>query len=193
MHADRRAHHPAPLGPCSLVCRAATLADAPAYRRYVVECAKAGLALYQVAQFDPDAWLQHLLDEAKSHDHAKSAPRPCTQLPTTTYFALQQGEIIATLRLRHGNNEATGRWLGHIGYETRPSRRGEGAASTLLRWLQQQVLQEPVRVACLEDNWASCRVIAAAKGRWLARHYHPANRAWLAMYQIDPNPFTHAQ
>lgn len=79
-------------------CRAARLTDAPAYRRYVAECGAAGLPLYQVAQFDPDQWLQDLLA------HADGLHLPPGYLPTTTYFALEGEEILATLRLRHGDN-----------------------------------------------------------------------------------------
>jgi predicted acetyltransferase len=163
-------------------CRPARLADAPAYRRYVVECAEAGMPLYQVAQFDPNGWLQSLLD------HEQGCNLPSGYLPTTTYFALQHGEIIATLRLRHGNNQATHQWLGHIGYETRPSRRGEGAATALLGWVRQQVVSEPVLISCGEDNLASRKVIVAAGGVWLGRRYHPGDRRWLEMYRLMPLP-----
>lgn len=166
----------------ALQCRPARLADAPAYRRYVTECAEAGLPLYQVAQFDPDGWLQSLLD------HAEGRNLPDGYLPATTYFALDGGEIIATLRLRHGDNEATRQWLGHIGYETRPSRRGEGAATVLLRWVQQQVLAAPVLISCGEDNLASRKVITAAGGLLLRRRFHPGDRRWLEMYQLAPRP-----
>ncbi len=55
----------------------------PAYRRYVAECGAAGLPLYQVAQFDPDQWLQELLA------HADGLHLPPGYPPTTTYFALE--------------------------------------------------------------------------------------------------------
>lgn len=167
--------------PTRFECRPARLADAPAYHRYVVECAEAGMPLYQVAQFDSDGWLQSLLD------HAAGRNLPSGYLATTTYFALDGEEILATLRLRHGDNEATRQWLGHIGYETRPSRRGEGAASALLRGIQ-QALSAPVLVSCGEDNLASKKVITAAGGVWLGRRYHPGDRRWLEMYRIDPLP-----
>ncbi|MFB2863104.1 GNAT family N-acetyltransferase [Aeromonas sp. MdU4] len=161
-------------------CRPARLADAAAYRRYVTECAEAGLPLYQVAQFDPDSWLEGLLDHARGHN------LPSGYLATTTYFALDAGEILATLRLRHGDNEATRQWLGHIGYETRPSRRGEGAAAMLLGWVQQHILSEPVLISCGEDNLASRKVIATAGGVSLGRRFHPGDRRWLEMFQILP-------
>ncbi|MGR1255620.1 GNAT family N-acetyltransferase [Aeromonas veronii] len=155
----------------ALQCRPARLADAPAYHRYVIECAEDGQPLYQVAQFDPDGWLQSLLD------HAKGRNLPSGYLPTTTYFALDGEEIIATLRLRHGDNKAT-----------RPSRRGEGAATVLLRWVQQQVLAAPVLICCGEDNLASRKVITAAGGVLLGRRFHPGDRNWLEMYQLAPCP-----
>jgi len=66
-----------------------------------------------VAQFDPDGWLQSLLD------HAEARNLPSGYLPTTTYFALDGEEIIATLRLRHGDNEATRRPCCCAGYNNR--------------------------------------------------------------------------
>ena len=174
--------------PTRYECRPARLTDAAAYRNYVAECAEAGLPLYQVAQFDPDSWLQALLDHARGHNLPSGYPT------TTTYFALDAGEILATLRLRHGDNEASQQWLGHIGYETRPSRRGEGAASLLLGWVQQHILSKPVLVSCDEQNQASRRVIAKAGGVWLARRFHPGDRCWLAVYRIFPlpHPIEHA-
>lgn len=163
-------------------CRAAQPADGPAYRRYVAECGAAGLPLYQVAQFDPDQWLQDLLA------HAAGERLPPDYPPTTTYFALKGAEILATLRLRHGDTPATRRWLGHIGYETRPSRRGEGVARTLLGWLQRHVLSGPVLISCDEANSASLKVIAAAGGQWLDRRYHAGDRCWVHFYQIQPHP-----
>ncbi|MCF3095924.1 GNAT family N-acetyltransferase [Aeromonas australiensis] len=163
-------------------CCSARLTDAPAYRRYVAECAEDGQPLYQVALFDPDGWLQSLLD------HAKGRNLPSGYLPTTTYFALDGEEIIATLRLRHSDNEAIHQWLGHIGYETLPSRHGEGVATMLLRWVQQQVLTAPVLISCEYGNLASRKVIATAGGVLLGRRFHPGDRSWLEMYQLAPRP-----
>ncbi|HEA3087280.1 TPA: GNAT family N-acetyltransferase [Aeromonas dhakensis] len=163
-------------------CRAAQPADAPAYHRYVAECGAAGLPLYQVALFDPDQWLQDLLA------HAVGERLPPDYPPTTTYFALEGAEILATLRLRHGDTPATRQWLGHIGYETRPSRRGEGVARTLLGWLQRHVLSEPVLISCDEANAASLKAIDAVGGQWLDRRYHAGDRCWVNFYQIQPHP-----
>jgi predicted acetyltransferase len=164
----------------TIECRAARLTDASAYRRYVAECGAAGLPLYQVAQFDPDQWLQELLA------HADGLHLPPGYPPTTTYFALEGEEILATLRLRHGDNLATRQWLGHIGYETRPTRRGEGVARTLLGWLQRHVLSEPVLISCDEANPASLKVIDAVGGQWLDRRYHAGDRCWLRFYRLAP-------
>ncbi|MGE6081169.1 GNAT family N-acetyltransferase, partial [Aeromonas veronii] len=120
--------------------------------------------------------------------HAKAHNLPGDSPPTTPYFALGGGEIPPTLRLRHGDNEATRQWLGHIGYETRPSRRGEGAATMLLRWVQQQVLAAPVLICCDQDNLASRKVITAAGGMLLGQRFHPGDRNWLEMYQLAPCP-----
>lgn len=165
----------------TIVCRAAQRADAPAYRRYVAECGEAGLPLYQVAQFDPDGWLQSLLHHAEGHQLPTGYP------PTTTYFALEKGEILGALRLRHGDNPATRAWLGHIGYETRPSRRGEGVARTLLLWLQQHVLTSPVLISCDETNRASLKIIESANGQWLDRRYHAGDNCWVRFYRISPS------
>ncbi|MFM1679199.1 GNAT family N-acetyltransferase [Aeromonas salmonicida] len=166
--------------PSTIECRPAQPDDAPAYRSYVTECGEAGLPLYQVAQFDPDGWLQSLLD------HAEGRHLPMGYLPTTTYFALEEGEILGTLRLRHGDNPATAQWLGHIGYDTRPSRRGEGVARTLLRWLQQHVLTGPVLISCDETNAASLKIIEAANGQWLDRRYHAGDDCWVRFYRLPP-------
>ncbi|MGZ3688758.1 MAG: GNAT family N-acetyltransferase, partial [Bdellovibrionota bacterium] len=51
----------------------------------------------------------------------------------SVYWALQGGEIVGRISLRHELNEFLRKIGGHIGYIVRPSARGKGVATEMLR------------------------------------------------------------
>lgn len=84
----------------------------------------------------------------------------------TVWWGLVGGEYVGRVSLRHSLNRSLQN-VGHIGYEVRPSARGQGHAHTLLAHGLRGAagLGLPrVLLVCLEGNVASRRVIEAAGG-----------------------------
>ncbi len=85
----------------------------------------------------------------------------------TTYWAISQGEMVGRISVRHELNEFLSKVGGHIGYIVRPSARGQGVATEMLK----QVLRAPVArsigkllLTCDEANLASERTILKCGG-----------------------------
>ena len=91
------------------------------------------------------------------------------RVPETVYFLVRDGSyLIGSSRLRHSLTPSLENEGGHIGYDIRPSQRGKGYATVLLR----MVLEEArglglsgVLVTCDEINIASARVIEKNGGK----------------------------
>jgi predicted acetyltransferase len=86
----------------------------------------------------------------------------------TTYWAMSSGTVVGRGVLRHELTEELAEFGGQISYEVRPSYRGQGVATELLR----QILQtEEARrlgrllVTCAPTNVASNKTIQANGGR----------------------------
>ena len=93
-----------------------------------------------------------------------------TEVPSTTYFAIRKKDnrLVGVIDLRHHiNHPILGTWGGHCGDSVRPSERGKGYATEMLR---QNVLNadkigiERMLVVCDEDNIASEKTILANSG-----------------------------
>ncbi len=51
----------------------------------------------------------------------------------TTYWAIEGDEVVGRIAIRHELNDLLSRQGGHIGYIVRPSRRGNGIATSMLK------------------------------------------------------------
>lgn len=94
-------------------------------------------------------------------------PLPAGLVPWTTLWYLEGAEFIGRLTIRHTLDDLISRVAGHIGYEVRPSRRGEGHATRMLQAalpVANGLGIEYALVTCKEGNVASRRVIEAAGG-----------------------------
>ena len=47
---------------------------------------------------------------------------------TSTFFCIENDEILGAIRFRHGTTPYIERVVGHVGYETKPTARGKGVA-----------------------------------------------------------------
>ena len=115
------------------------------------------------------------------------------QVPHTTFWLLEDGEIVGVSSLRHRMTDHLRRLGGHIGFGVRPSAQGRGVATELLR----QTLVEAGRlgisevlVICLKDNMASSGVILANGGKLESEYSVPEYSGLLQRYviRIDMNP-----
>ena len=110
--------------------------------------------------------------------------------PQSHFWLIRDGaEIVATARLRHWLTEHFYRAGGHIGYDVRPSCRGRGLATRLLRLMLDQARGRGLvraLLTCDDDNHASARVIEKCGGIlqdtvYSPRHRRPHRRYWIEL------------
>lgn len=86
---------------------------------------------------------------------------------STTFWLVQEGELVGVSSLRHHLNERIRHVGGHIGLGIRPAWRGKGLGTSLLGLTLQQARQlgiAQVHVHCHKHNEASARMIRANGG-----------------------------
>ncbi len=108
-------------------------------------------------------------------------------VPHTTFWLIEDEEIVGVSSLRHRMTDHLKRLGGHIGFGVRPSAQGRGIAKELLR----QTLGEASRLGiaevlmtCLKDNVASARVIQANGGKLESEYSAPEYPGLLQRYVI---------
>jgi predicted acetyltransferase len=93
---------------------------------------------------------------------ARGEGLPAGFVPHSTYWLVRDGMVVGVSNLRHSLTDKLRREGGHIGYGVRPSVRGQGIATRLLRETLVRArcigLQE-VLVICDKGNEASARTI----------------------------------
>ncbi len=109
-----------------------------------------------------DEW-EHLLGEPEIPVHEMHIG----QVPRTTWWLVDGGEYIGTGWMRHVDPEHLLDVGGHIGYEIRPSKRGQSYGKLILKLMLEKAREagyESVVLLCNEDNLASLKVIEANGG-----------------------------
>jgi predicted acetyltransferase len=102
-------------------------------------------------------------------DATPDAPRPENHVPQSTWWLVDGDTYLGRISCRHVLNEWLAEFGGHIGYEVRPSARGRGHATTMLRAVLPHVRAlgiDPALLTCDDTNVASRRVIEAAGGEF---------------------------
>ena len=114
-------------------------------------------------------------------------------VPHTTFWLVEDGEIVGVSSLRHRMTDRLERLGGHIGFGVRPSAQGRGVAKELLRRTLREaghLGMSEVLVICLKNNIASSRVIRANGGRLESEYSAPEYSDLLQRYvsSIDDAP-----
>ncbi len=118
------------------------------------EYAAHGEARYQMALADCDGYLQML-----AADDAGTTPG---HVRMTSYWAMEAGLMVGSIRLRYMLTPALRQVGGNIGYDVRPSRRNQGYATHMLALTLMRAREaglNEVLLTCDVDNVASARVI----------------------------------
>lgn len=137
------------------------------YKAYISECYDSGIYHYESDVKDPEKSLRLVIDAA----NGKNLPDGWE--PYETYFAVREGRILGAIRLRLGDNDFIRTHIGHIGYETRPSERGNGVAKALLTFVVTYKLQDTALLTCDIDNFASIKVIESVGCRAVGKEERP--------------------
>ena len=101
-------------------------------------------------------FVQHLREQA---DRAKIKPG---RVPHSYFWLIDGNDYIGRRILRHEVNEHLLQIGGHIGYEIRPSRRGQGYGKLILKYGLDRAKAfglERVLLTCDEDNLGSQKII----------------------------------
>lgn len=110
-------------------------------------------------------------------------------VPMSVFWLVNdESRILGELRFRHYLNESLEQEGGHIGYHIRPSERGKGYGTAILRLMLARLREQNfprVLVTCDTDNLASARIIERNGGIF---HSHGIS-AWtgnpISRYWID--------
>lgn len=93
---------------------------------------------------------------------------PHSWIPASTYWLLDNGEIIGEANVRHELTPQLRIEGGHIGYWIRPSRRGQGYGRKILELVLRKAAEDigitRFLVTCDETNAASKKIIEANGG-----------------------------
>ncbi|MEM9531641.1 MAG: GNAT family N-acetyltransferase [Pseudomonadota bacterium] len=100
-------------------------------------------------------------------DLANGVDLPAGFVPSSTFWLIEDREIVGVSNLRHSLNESLRKYGGHIGLGIRPTRRGRGLGRTLLALTLGEARKrgiEAVHIHCYKDNQASARMIISNGG-----------------------------
>ena len=110
------------------------------------------------------------IEICKLRKNPETCVRGGTTVPSTTYFAIREDDhrLVGVIDLRHHiNHPILSTWGGHCGYSVRPSERGKGYATEMLRLNKINAAGmgiEKMLVVCNADNIASEKTIIANGG-----------------------------
>jgi predicted acetyltransferase len=124
----------------------------------------------------------------RRRDSAAGRNLPEGLVPQTDYFLWNGHQIVGSIRLRHQLTPALANDGGNIGYEVRPSRRGEGHATRMLAMIldkARQVGLKRVLLTCHNDNPASARVIDKNGGRLASQGISKRDGKEIRRYWIE--------
>jgi predicted acetyltransferase len=85
----------------------------------------------------------------------------------STFWLVDDDEIIAVSHLRHVLNDSLRHMGGHIGLGVRPSYRGKGVSKKLLKLTMQEAKKRDIdklHIHCYKNNLASVNMIKACGG-----------------------------
>jgi len=156
----------------------ANLAHLTAFKSYVDECVDDGINLYEFIFSNYAGYLK------KRIAYARGEQLPKGWTPITTYFCIENDVILGSIRVRQGCSDYIENVIGHIGYETRPSARGQGVAKFMLSHIQQTVLTDDVIITCDPTNLASRKVIESCGGQFINEYYSAAEEQQVRRYQL---------
>jgi len=149
------------------------------YRDFLSECFNNGIKKYESALSDVKSNLRTLILNSQGEELTNGLPQ------TSTYFCVQNNEILGAIRYRHGTSEYVERVIGHVGYETKPTARGKGVAQLMLNWIQENILHTSIIVTCEITNIASKKVIERCNGKYINQIYSPEKNAEVLRFQLN--------
>lgn len=103
----------------------------------------------------------------RTKDHSLGRNLPDYWVPATTYWLIDEDRFIGHVNIRHHLNENLEKLGGHIGYAIRPSDRGKGYGTKILKLVLPKTSKlglQKALVTCDVSNIASQKIIEGAGG-----------------------------
>lgn len=100
-------------------------------------------------------------------DFANGVNLPEGFVPSSTFWLVEDGELVGVSNLRHYLNERIRHCGGHIGLGIRPSYRGGGLGNVLMALTMQEAWKlgiDEIHLHCHKENAASARMIVSNGG-----------------------------
>jgi predicted acetyltransferase len=130
----------------------------PSYRESERELIELGVPAAELA-LDGEAFRARL---ARIAAFASGVLPPGGRVPSTTLWLVEGDTYLGRFSIRHVLNDSLRVFGGHIGYDIRPSRRGQGLGGFMLRAGLPHVAAlgiDPAMLTCDADNVASWRMM----------------------------------
>jgi predicted acetyltransferase len=153
-----------------------------AFLAMAAEYAAAGDLRYQGAVTDFAGYLQRVADDAVG------SRLPPGYVRQTTYWGVEGTRIVGGIRLRYDLTPMLCQLGGHVGYDIRPSMRGQGYGTLLLTLTLVRARQAGltrVLITCDTANIASARVIEKNGGRLVYQGPIEGHAEPISHYLID--------
>jgi len=103
---------------------------------------------------------EHLLTQLKDFSLGNNLPNGVVQ--NSTFWLVEQSELIGVTNVRHHLNRRIEHCGGHIGLGIRPSFRGKGLGNLLMQLSIMQLVDldvNPIHIHCYKSNTASAKAI----------------------------------
>lgn len=108
-------------------------------------------------------------------------------VPATTYFYLENDQIVGTINLRHCLNNCLINHGGHIGYSILPSMRKKGYATAMLKEVIEICKRweiYPILLTCNQENIASKKTIEKCGGKLENKYYDEKTKETVLRFWI---------
>lgn len=116
-------------------------------------------------------------------NHSKGIDVPYGEVAVSTYWLIDNDDVVGVVRIRHQDVECDG----HIGYDISPFHRNRGYGSHILRLAIEKAREigiGEVFVTCNVDNIASKKIIEKNNGKFLGTVYDEEEDEKLYRYSI---------
>ena len=154
----------------------------PHFSEMAADYQSAGENRYDAGVKDFDAYLQRLAM------FASGVNLPAERVPSSEFYLLGDGRLIGRAALRRSLNAELEIIGGHIGYDIRPSERGRGFGTLILRLVLEKAREiglKKVLLTCDADNVASARVIENNGGRLDKQIIYEKTGKLISQYWIE--------
>lgn len=154
------------------------------YREYISELGSS--ERYPFPLDFPYDDFQGLINRLKAYSNGIDLPDGFVR--NSTFWLVEQGEIVGVSNLRHILTERLQREGGHVGFGVRPKAQGRGVGKELLKRTLAEATDiglSEVLIVCLKENVASAKVICANGGKLESEYSMPKYSGPVQRYIVE--------